>query len=111
MLSLPAGGVAGLVAAWQVGPRLGRFDGAIVKPIPGHNVESTVLGTLMLWFGWYGFNIGELLHFIVSVQAGQTWTLSMLTLTSGQYVFISACRLPTGPAHQQAGPCLRVMYS
>ena len=72
MLSLPAGGVAGLVAAWLVGPRLGRFDGAIVKPIPGHNVESTVLGTLMLWFGWYGFNVGELRRFMHSVQASQT---------------------------------------
>ena len=72
MLSLSVGGVAGLVAAWQVGPRLGRFDGAIVKPIPGHNVESTVLGTLMLWFGWYGFNVGELRRFMVSVQASQT---------------------------------------
>ena len=70
--SLRAGGVAGLVAAWQVGPRLGRFDGAIVKPIPGHNVESTVLGTLMLWFGWYGFNVGELLHFLVRLHASQT---------------------------------------
>ncbi len=46
------GGVAGLVGAWTIGPRLGRFNGPEVKPIVGHNVESIALGTFLLWMGW-----------------------------------------------------------
>jgi Amt family ammonium transporter len=53
------GGVAGLTAAWVVGPRLGRFneDGS-ANVIPGHSLTFAVLGTLILAFGWYGFNVG-----------------------------------------------------
>ena len=47
-----SGGVAGLAAAWTIGPRLGRFNGSEVKPIVGHNVESIALGTFLLWMGW-----------------------------------------------------------
>ncbi|WP_435334240.1 ammonium transporter [Haloarchaeobius sp. TZWWS8] len=53
------GGVAGLVAAKMVGPRKGRFDeNGDSQPIPGHSMLLAVLGTLILAFGWYGFNVG-----------------------------------------------------
>lgn len=54
------GGVASLVGAWVLGPRLGRFD-ADGKPVPmpGHNASLNVLGVFFLWFGWYGFNPGS----------------------------------------------------
>ena len=53
------GGLAGLVAAKMVGPRKGRFDAnGNSQPIPGHSMIFAVLGTLMLAFGWYGFNVG-----------------------------------------------------
>ncbi len=53
------GGVAGLTAAWVVGPRLGRFDDdGSANVIPGHSLTFAVLGTLILCFGWYGFNVG-----------------------------------------------------
>ena len=53
------GGVAGLTAAWIIGPRIDRFnrDGS-VNVIPGHSITFAVLGTLILAFGWYGFNVG-----------------------------------------------------
>lgn len=48
------GGLAGLVGAYFVGPRKGRFDSQ-GKPvtIQGHNTALIALGTLILWFGWY----------------------------------------------------------
>ena len=53
------GGVAGLVGAKMVGPRKGRFDeSGNSQPIPGHSMLLAVLGTLILAFGWYGFNVG-----------------------------------------------------
>ena len=61
------GGVAGLVGAWIVGPRTGRFgpDGRVVA-MPGHNASLVVLGTFILWVGWYGFNPGSQLSIIGS---------------------------------------------
>ncbi|MUV89752.1 ammonium transporter [Halapricum sp. CBA1109] len=53
------GGIAGLVAAYMVGPRKGRYDeNGDSQPIPGHSMLLAVLGTLFLAFGWYGFNVG-----------------------------------------------------
>jgi len=53
------GGIAGLTAAYVLGPRMGRFneDGS-ANVIPGHSMTFAVLGTLILAFGWYGFNVG-----------------------------------------------------
>jgi Amt family ammonium transporter len=53
------GGIAGLTAAAMVGPRKGRFDeDGRPTPIPGHSILFAVLGTLILAFGWYAFNVG-----------------------------------------------------
>ncbi len=53
------GGIAGLTAAWIVGPRIDRFnDDGSANVIPGHSITFAVLGTLILCFGWYGFNVG-----------------------------------------------------
>jgi Amt family ammonium transporter len=53
------GGIAGLTAAWVLGPRMDRYDAdGSVNVIPGHSMTFAVLGTLMLAFGWYGFNVG-----------------------------------------------------
>ena len=53
------GGVAGLVAAWIIGPRVDRYDeDGTSNPIPGHSVFLAMLGTFVLAVGWYGFNVG-----------------------------------------------------
>ena len=51
------GGACALSAAYFIGPRFGRFDhnGKPVN-IPGHSNVLATLGTLILWFCWYGFN-------------------------------------------------------
>jgi Amt family ammonium transporter len=56
------GGVAAMAGAWVLGPRMGRYDAnGKPVPIPGHNVALAILGTFILWFGWYGFNPGSAL--------------------------------------------------
>jgi Amt family ammonium transporter len=54
------GAIAGLWGSVIEGPRVGRFD-AYGKPVPfrGHNAALVVLGTFLLWFGWFGFNPGS----------------------------------------------------
>ena len=49
------GGIAALVASKFIGARIGRFDNGGVK-LPQQSVIFQTLGTLILWFGWYGFN-------------------------------------------------------
>jgi Amt family ammonium transporter len=64
------GGATALVAAVILGPRIGRFydseGNALDKPadFPPHSVSLQVLGTFILWFGWYGFNPGSTLGVI-----------------------------------------------
>ncbi len=56
------GGVAALVGAIILGPRIGKYvkdkDGKVTKvnAIPGHSLTLGALGCFILWFGWYGFN-------------------------------------------------------
>src|SRR6266436_129726 len=55
------GGVIGLIFAWLIGPRLGKYDanGKVVHPIVAHNIPMVMLGTFILAFGWFGFNPGS----------------------------------------------------
>lgn len=57
------GGVAALVAARIIGPRIGKYDELTGRPrvIPGHSMPMTALGALLLFFGWFGFNGGSVL--------------------------------------------------
>ena len=56
------GGIAALVGAAILGPRIGKFtkdkNGKIIKvnAFPGHNLTIGALGVFILWLGWYGFN-------------------------------------------------------
>ncbi|MGA7228238.1 MAG: ammonium transporter, partial [Acidimicrobiia bacterium] len=56
------GGVAAFVGARMVGPRKGKFDAdGRSNSIPGHNMGYVVIGTMVLFFGWFGFNPGSTL--------------------------------------------------
>lgn len=56
------GGIAALIGAKILGPRIGKFEkdanGKVIKvnAFPGHNIPLGALGVFILWFGWYGFN-------------------------------------------------------
>ncbi|MEH6407646.1 MAG: ammonium transporter [Leeuwenhoekiella sp.] len=53
------GGWAGLVAAFLVGPRIGKYTNGKANAIPGHNMMYGALGVFILWLGWFGFNPGS----------------------------------------------------
>ena len=54
------GGWAALALAMILGPRIGKYnkDGT-ANAFPGHNLGYAVIGTLILTFGWMGFNPGS----------------------------------------------------
>lgn len=54
------GGVAALMGAMALGPRIGKY-GPDGKPraIPGHNIPFAIIGVFILWLGWFGFNPGS----------------------------------------------------
>jgi Amt family ammonium transporter len=50
-------GIAGLVGAYYVGPRLGYRR----ESMPPHNLPMAMIGASLLWVGWFGFNAGSAL--------------------------------------------------
>jgi Amt family ammonium transporter len=73
------GGIAGLTAAWVLGPRIGRYnDDGSVNVIPGHSMTFAVLGTLLLCFGWYGFNVGTAAIFTTNADGQMVFNGAVL---------------------------------
>jgi Amt family ammonium transporter len=61
-------GVAGLVAAYMLGKRVG-FGKEAMTP---HNLTMTMVGASLLWFGWFGFNAGS------ALEAGNSAVLAFM---------------------------------
>jgi Amt family ammonium transporter len=55
------GGYSALAGVLIVGSRLGKFKNGKPVAIPGHSLPLAFLGTLLLAFGWIGFNGGSTL--------------------------------------------------
>jgi ammonium transporter, Amt family len=70
------GGVAALMGAAIIGPRIGKF-GADGKPraIPGHSMTLAMLGVFVLFIGFFGFNPGSALQADMSVPVVAVLTL------------------------------------
>jgi Amt family ammonium transporter len=68
-------GVAGGVLALLIGRRIG-FKKEPMKP---HNLTLTMIGAGLLWFGWYGFNVGSLVF--VAGDGGEKDTAQFMTET------------------------------
>ena len=93
------GGFIALAGAAVVGPRLGKFnpDGT-ANVLSGHNVPFVIIGTFILFFGWFGFNIGSGesigLNAINTLLAGATGAVVALyiqLLRTGQADILMAC--------------------
>jgi len=76
------GGVGALVGAAIAGPRTGRFENP--DAFQPHSLPLVVLGTFILWFGWYGFNCGS--------------TLSLPDTATGQLAAFVAMNTTIAPA-------------
>ncbi len=74
------GGVVALVGAYMLGPRAGRVFG---RPPAASNLGIAALGTFILWFGWYGFNVGSTLGAGDVNQLGLVAVNTTLAATAG----------------------------
>lgn len=76
------GGWAAMMGAIILGPRLGRYgkDGR-PRAIPGHSIPFVVLGVMILFIGWFGFNPGSELAANVFVM--QIALKTLLAATAG----------------------------
>jgi len=78
------GGMIALAGAVVLGPRLGRKfkrDGG--GPMPGHDMTIAAVGTVILWFGWYGFNPGSTLSAMDMLGVGRIACNTTLAAVSG----------------------------
>ncbi|MBQ7752005.1 MAG: ammonium transporter [Clostridia bacterium] len=90
------GGVAALLGAAILGPRIGKYkkdeNGKVVKvnAIPGHAITIGALGCFILWFGWYGFNgaAAKSISELGSVFLTTTIAPSVATVTCMIYTWI-----------------------
>ncbi len=71
------GGAVGLAVAMVLGPRIGRFnkDGS-ANTIPGHNIPMGVLGAIILFFGWFGFNPGSAIGLVTPAVVDASGTVT-----------------------------------
>jgi Amt family ammonium transporter len=72
-----ASGVAGLVLAATIGQRSGFGR----EPMTPHNLMLTMIGTGLLWVGWFGFNGGSAMG--SSTQAGMAVVVTQLGAAAG----------------------------
>ncbi len=90
-------GVAGLVGAWLVGPRLG-FGREPMKP---HNVTFTMVGAALLWVGWFGFNAGSNLE--ANAGAGLAFINTLLAAAAAVLTWLAVEAAMRGHASMVGG--------
>ena len=85
-------GVAALVLAIVVGPRLGFGT----KPMRPHNLTLVMLGAGLLWFGWFGFNAGSALG--AGELAGLTWVNTLVAAGAAMLAWLVVEKFRDGHA-------------
>merc|ERR1712151_1097416 len=85
------GGVAAAVGAYILGPRKGKFvvseetGKKVPVEIPGHNATLAVLGTIILWFGFFAFNGGSAYTIAGKAQYLATGRAVVVTTLGGAF--------------------------
>lgn len=95
------GGLCALAGAKVIGARIGKFnrDGS-ANAIPGHHIPMAILGTLILAFGWFGFNPGSTLgasgsgNLRIGIVALNTMLASAAGLMSAMFYMWSRVNKP-----------------
>jgi Amt family ammonium transporter len=78
------GGWVAIAGAIMLGPRLGRrFQRDGGGPMPPHDLTIAVIGGLILWFGWYGFNPASTLSLMDNAGVGRVATNTTLAACTG----------------------------
>ncbi|WP_339063694.1 ammonium transporter [Tepidibacillus marianensis] len=92
------GAIAGFIATLFLGPRIGKFNkDKTPNLIPGHNQVYTVLGGIILWIGWFGFNAGSTMG-TADGFFGYVAMTTHLSAASGAIGALIAAKLLTGKA-------------
>lgn len=80
-------GIAGLVAAVIIGKRVGYGRESMMP----HNLVLTLIGTAMLWIGWFGFNAGSALA--ADARAGMALVATQIATAAAAltWIFIEVC--------------------
>jgi ammonium transporter, Amt family len=81
------GGWAALAGVLVLGPRIGKFEGSKINPIPGHSMPLAVIGAFLLWLGWFGFNGGSVLS---AAPGAVSRVLVMTSLAAAAGAVVSA---------------------
>ena len=85
-------GIAALAVVAVIGPRRGWPN----EPMPPHNLPLTMLGTGILWFGWFGFNAGSALG--ADGVAAQALVNTQLAAAAGMIGWLVIERIRAGHA-------------
>lgn len=90
-------GVAGLVAAYVLGKRIG-FGKEAMAP---HNLTLTVIGASLLWVGWFGFNGGSALG--AGSRASMAILVTQVAAAAAAFAWLLAERFVRGKASVLGG--------
>ena len=97
-------GMAGLVLVLLIGKRLGFGS----EPMRPHNLTLTMIGAGLLWFGWFGFNVGSIVFLAgdggpkdtaqFMTETGVTWINTTLATCAAMLAWLAVERIMHGKA-------------
>ncbi|MDY6871755.1 MAG: ammonium transporter [Actinomycetota bacterium] len=85
-------GMAALVLVLLIGKRAG-FGSMSFRP---HNIPFVMLGAALLWFGWFGFNVGS--EGAADALAGQVWVNTTAATAAAMLSWLAVERIRDGHA-------------